>query len=95
MRRIVFSGGTFSGKSSTLNLFKNSTFEIIEEESIKQISILNKKYGIDGQKKWLMNNYAQFQISVANNQIKNERKNIRENFFGRRWRSRKNQIYKS
>ena len=52
MPKIVFTGGTYSGKSTLLEHFKKEGFNTVPESGMKTISEVSQKLGVEEQKKW-------------------------------------------
>ena len=66
MKKIVITGGSYSGKTKIINELKHDGYQIVPEASIKIIEELNEKLGVEGQKKWRQENIAEFQMMIAN-----------------------------
>ena len=70
---IVFSGGPFSGKTTTIEKFKNDGYTIIEEAALDVINSLKRKLGSEEQQKFIKEQPVEFQKMIFKKQIENER----------------------
>ncbi|MBS3142066.1 AAA family ATPase [Candidatus Woesearchaeota archaeon] len=77
MKRIVISGGSYSGKSSLVKLFKRDKYKVIPDVGFEVIKSLNKRLGIQGQKRFRHNNPLAFYSMILKKQVQLE-KHIKE-----------------
>lgn len=68
MKKVVFTGGSYSGKTTILEFFRSKGFPTVPECARIVIEELNEKFGIEEQKKWRLDNFAFFQSMIAEKQ---------------------------
>lgn len=80
---VVISGGSYSGKTTTIKELRRRGYNVISETALSLIAKLNKKLGVSKQKKWRLKNKEKFQIMLLKEQIKKEGKikPIKENII--------------
>lgn len=82
---IVFSGGPYSGKTTTINRFKNENYTVIKESALDVIESLKKDLGQEEQQNFIIKNPIKFQKMIFEKQIENEKialsKNHKENLI--------------
>lgn len=74
MRKIVFAGGTHSGKTSLTEYFKNEGYEIVSESGIAVVRSLTDELGWEGYRTWRGQNTDAFLGLIAAHQIAAEKK---------------------
>ncbi|MDD4333011.1 MAG: ATP-binding protein [Patescibacteria group bacterium] len=72
MRKIVITGGTYAGKSSLVELFKENGFETVKDVGLEVIKELNKKLGKNKQKEFRKNNPVEFYSKIIRKQLEIE-----------------------
>lgn len=72
--KIVFTGGTYAGKTTLLKLFRKEGFVTLPDAGSEIIEELNKKIGIDQQKKFRAKYPIEYYSKIIRRQIENEAK---------------------
>lgn len=70
--RIVFTGGTFAGKTSLLKLFEENGFDTINDVGLEVITKLNGEIGQEKQKQFRKEHPLDFYSRVINSQLQYE-----------------------
>ena len=73
MKKVVITGGPYSGKTTIVDYFSKLRFKVLSEVPLEVIKNLNKKLGVEEQKKWRKKNIKDFQIDLAKKQVKREK----------------------
>lgn len=76
---IVFSGGPYSGKTTTINEFKKSGHTVIKEAALDVIEELRLQLGHDEQQRFISEHPVEFQKKIFEKQIENEKRALFEN----------------
>jgi predicted ATPase len=74
MKKIVLSGGTYAGKTTLANLFKEHGFTTIPDSGLAVINELNLELGIKGQRDFRFNNPLEFYTRIIKKQLLLEEK---------------------
>jgi predicted ATPase len=77
MKRIVITGGTYAGKSSIVELFKQDGFSVVPDVGFEIIGQLNTSLGQEAQKELRREHAAEFYSMIIEKQLEYE-KEIRE-----------------
>lgn len=78
VKKIVLSGGPFSGKSTLVSEFKKIGLPIAEEAALSVINELNNSIGIEEQIKFRDSNINEFQNMILDKQIHLENQAIKD-----------------
>ena len=73
MKKVVITGGSYSGKTKLINTIAQNGFNIVPEAAIEVIKELNEKLGLERQKKWRTENVDKFQIEIIKRKISLEK----------------------
>lgn len=73
MRKIVITGGPYSGKTSLINTLGREGYTTVPEAAISAIHILGSIMGLEEQKKWRRMYPSAFQHLLAAKQLRDER----------------------
>lgn len=60
VKKFVLTGGPCAGKTTVLDMFSRENFNVVPEAAIIVIEELNKRFGVEGQKKWRKDNQVLF-----------------------------------
>ena len=77
MRKIVFAGGTHSGKTSLVEHFEDAGYRVVSESGIEVVNEMIDELGWEGYRSWRKQRPDEFVYRIALRQIENE-KNISE-----------------
>ncbi len=72
MKRIVITGGTYAGKSSIIELFKQDGFNVIPDVGLEIIRQLNNDLGQKEQKQFRANHPLKFYLKIIKKQLEYE-----------------------
>jgi predicted ATPase len=72
MKKIVITGGSFAGKTSLIELFKESNYVTLPDFGLQVINELNAELGINEQKEYRKQNSIAFYTKIIKEQIKSE-----------------------
>jgi len=67
-QKIVFTGGTYAGKTTLLSKLQDLGYTVVPEAGQLIISQLNSELGIDGQRRWRADNSLAFYELIINKQ---------------------------
>lgn len=84
--RIVITGGSFSGKTTVLNYLEKEGYAVLPDVGLLVMEELNKKLGIEEQRKFRVQNPGEFYALIARKQFELEKKflgNGEVSFFDR------------
>lgn len=72
MKKIVITGGSYSGKTSLIEEFGKQGHKTVPEAAMIIINELNDKLGVEGQINWRIKNPAEFQMMIIKKQLEFE-----------------------
>ncbi len=61
MKKVVITGGTYSGKTTLISHFSNEGYRVVNEAASEILSQLNGLLGLESQRKWRARNTLAFQ----------------------------------
>lgn len=72
MRKLVLTGGPYSGKSTLLKTFQDEGYYFVHEAAIDMIEDLNAQLGVEESIRWRLENWSEFQGLILQEQKRRE-----------------------